>query len=503
MRSVERATGPANDGTDQRLDYYGAPEHLRVPDSLDLMTQDEWDLANLMWMDDAGVEHAGVQPEMSDFANYNFDSGIGFGQGVDPDTLKGLDAYHGKVATPLQQQTNEGVVHPVNQITGFGGVETPERRIREIDHGNLTGVNEDVFDTYDPVTNTLGMSQGTIDDIELIGSNPLSESYDEIGGFHTTRPDSIQTGAPIDLESFGDTRSGLAVVPSEAADQAVDTAAGTPAAGTPAATANTGTANMANQQYNQQPLSAGSQQLLDSYGFGDFGDSPLMSKMGVLRDEDNAELLRSEEFYEEFINQGLSPADAQIQADAKIGNLNSRILNSLAYDQSIDLQTGGIAGSLGSLDTQEALSLRNYGGEQRYRQSNASQQMRRSGVDPSSSAYRGSMQGMGQSAAYGRADIQNQFSMNRVALAEDTANRLTALITGTDYSPSVSAMQSYNMGLRSGQSGVGSDPARLGSNNPSMWDYAATGATIGYGIGGAPGAFIGGGIGGIYGATQQ
>ena len=260
---------------------------------------------------------------------------------------------------------------------------------------------------------------------------------------------------------------------------------------------------MANQQYNQQPLSAGSQQLLDSYGFGDFGDNALMSKMGALRDEDNAELLRSDEFYEEFINQGLSPVDAQIQADAKIGNLNSRILNSLGYDQSIDLQTGGLSSSLGLLDTQEALSLRNYGGSQTYQTEQAELRRRGRGIMPGSSAYENYMQRAGTGRSLGRADIENQFSMNRVALAEDTANRLTALITGTDYSPSVSAMQSYNMGLRSGQSGVGSDPARLGSNNPSMWDYAATGATIGYGIGGAPGAFIGGIGGGIYGLTQK
>ena len=137
----------------RRQGYWAAPEHLRYLDDsnqMSVMTQEEWDLANLMWMDDAGVEHAGVQPILSDVANFNFDSGIGFGQGVDPVTLQGIDAYHGKVVTPLRQQTNEGVVHPVNQITGFGGVETPERRIEEIDHGNLTGVNEDVFDTYDP-----------------------------------------------------------------------------------------------------------------------------------------------------------------------------------------------------------------------------------------------------------------------------------------------------------------------------------------------------------------
>jgi len=55
------------------------------------------------------------------------------------------------------------------------------------------------------------------------------------------------------------------------------------------------------------------------------------------------------------------------------------------------------------------------------------------------------------------------------------------------------------MGMSSGMSGVGGDPARLGSSQPSPWSYAATGAGAGYMVGGPVGAVVGG-VGGWLGA---
>ena len=486
---VERHTGPGSQDlwagedqttTEKRLAYYDAPEHLRIPDSLDLMTQDEWNLANLTWTDDAGVVHAGVQPSLSDFANYNYESGIGFGQGVDPDTGKSIDPLFGKVGKANAAPT----------------------------------VAEGVYDTYDPTTNTMGMSDEYTSMLTSLGVDPDSERFDTIGGFHTTRPDSPLAGVfgnrdpdrtDEDVlnsfrEHFGDSYLGHdVVIPDRSGTVAGDgrslvqvdpvtgevvANAGTPNAETP----NTGVVGMQEEErYNSLPLSVASQNLLGDYGFDDSGykDNPFMTWVGNQKADAVKGLAEPTDFMS--LDPSMTPLQAQFLLEQEEGSNQSRVGSALAFEEAMGLQRGTLSNALGTLDAQESLALRNYGREQNYASEQAQLRMQ-----PGTSGYENFMARSGTSAAIGRADIQNQYAMSRVAAASNAADRITSLITGADYSSSIGATQGFNMGMSSGMSGVGGDPARLGSSEPSPWSYAATGAGAGYMVGGPVGAVVGG-----------
>jgi hypothetical protein len=461
---------------------------------LDLITQDEWDLANLTWTDDAGVVHAGVQPVLDDFANYNYESGIGFGEGVDPDTGKSIDPLSGKVAQS-------------------GGPTNPAA--------------EGVYDTYDPTTNTMGMSDEYASMLTSLGVDPENERFDTIGSFHTTRPDSPLAGYfsgpdrdALVASQFGDSYQGYDVaipdrpetlagdgrslvqvnpVTGEVVANAGTPNAGTPDAGTPdagtpdAGTQNTGTQNtgaVGMEQNNPLPLSVASQSLLGGYGLDLGEDSPFMTWIGGQKADAVKGLLEPTDYM--TLDPDMTPLQAQFLSEQEEGTNQSRVGSALAFEAAMGLQTGTLAGALGTLDAQEALSLRGYGADYGVNRQASSQQMRRSGVDPSSSAYRNQLMNAAQGYNMGVADIENQYAMGRVAAATDAADRITSLITGTDFSPSIGATQGFNMGMSSGMSGVGGDPARLGSSEPSPWSYAATGAGAGYMVGGPVGAVVGG-----------